>query len=55
MLPIAASQLQIKKGKTFLALLQVVYVHRRVAGLFNIVCSNTECSPNPSIICQGWG
>ncbi len=32
----------------------VVYVQRRVAELFSIVCGNTESSPNPSIVCQGW-
>lgn len=32
----------------------VVYVRRGVAGLFSIVCGNTESSPNPSIVCQRW-
>lgn len=37
-----------------LVLMPAVYVRRGVAGWFSIVCGNTESSPNPSIVCQGW-
>lgn len=32
----------------------LVSVHRGVAELFSIVWGNTESTPNPSIVCQGW-